>query len=341
MLNKKTSNQFSDVLDHVKRTSNQVNCSGTATLVIHNNSIVLEEYTGKQSKKPDARKVQSDTQFHVASVRKSYIGFAVAYAVYHGYIKSIDDLVVNYLPELEKDIWDGTTIRHLLTHTHGLNVKRNSTYREFPAGTSWSYKQVGIDALTTLVKRVTNKTVADILHEKVFLPLQFSQSGWYAKKHEKLVDVILRYDGDKDWYESESTAGDKMNMYVSARELAMWGYMHLLEGNLKGKQIVEKEIIHMATSIQSPQCLDKDLPQNGFLWFVKELPAKKTEIGERVPVGSFQILGYTGVTLLVIPEESLVAVRMFNSFGSPDGFDYLSDVRSFGDTVVSCLEKVK
>ncbi len=57
--------------------------------------------------------------------------------------------------------------------------------------------------------------------------------------------------------------------------------------------------------------------------------------------GSFQILGYTGVTLLVIPEENLVAVRMFNSFGSPEGFDYLSDVRSFGNTVVDCLEKVE
>jgi hypothetical protein len=74
------------------------------------------------------------------------------------------------------------------------------------------------------------------------------------------------------------------------------------------------------------------------LWFVKDLPAKKSEIGAGVPKGSYQILGYTGVTLLVIPQENLVAVRMFNSFGSPEGYDYLSDVRSFGDTVMSCLK---
>ncbi|WP_162800239.1 hypothetical protein [Oceanobacillus zhaokaii] len=47
---------------------------------------------------------------------------------------------------------------------------------------------------------------------------------------------------------------------------------------------------------------------------------------------------YTGVTILVIPKENLVAVRMFNSFGSPEGYDYLSDVRSFGDTIMSCLQ---
>jgi len=28
---------------------------------------------------------------------------------------------------------------------------------------------------------------------------------------------------------------------------------------------------------------------------------------------------------------------MFNSFGSPEGYDYLSNVRSFGDTVMSGL----
>ncbi|WLR42336.1 serine hydrolase [Bacillus carboniphilus] len=112
------------------------------------------------------------------------------------------------------------------------------------------------------------------------------------------------------------------------------------EGHINGKQIVPKEIITMATSIQSPSMLHKDLPQNGFLWFVKDLPAKKTEIGEKVPSGSYQILGYTGVTLVVIPQENIVAVRMFNSFGSPVGHDYLSNVRSFGNIVMKCIKKL-
>ncbi|MFC4403833.1 serine hydrolase domain-containing protein [Gracilibacillus xinjiangensis] len=340
MLLEKVNNiNFSPVFDHVKNTFKRVKGSDASALVIHKDSVVLEEYIGEQSNKPDSRIVQPDTQFHVASVRKSYIGFAVAYAVFNGYINSIDDLVLKYLPELDESCWKGTTIRHLLTHTHGLSQTGETIYREYPAGENWTYKQVGINALTTIVKRTTNRTIADILHEQVFVPLGFSETNWYANKHEKLVDVILAYDEDKNWKISNSTEGDEPNMYVSTRELAMWGFLHLNEGKINGKQIIPKEIIHMATSIQSPAKIDKDLPQNGFLWFVKDLPAKKTEIGEKVSLGSFQILGYTGVTLLVIPEKSLVAVRMFNSFGSPEGFDYLSDVRSFGDTVVGCLEK--
>nr|GGG82758.1 hypothetical protein GCM10011398_30380 [Virgibacillus oceani] len=189
------------------------------------------------------------------------------------------------------------------------------------------------------MERTTGKAVSELLHEQVFNPLNFTESGWYSKKNAKLADVILRYEGDRDWQTSDSTKGDKMNMYVSTRELAYWGYLFLNDGIVNGKQIVPREIIRLTTAVQSPAHLDENVPQNGFLWFVKDLPSLKTEIGEIVPKGSYQILGYTGATLLVIPEKDLVAVRMFNSFGSPDGFDYLADVRSFGDTVMGCMEK--
>ncbi|MGR3763004.1 serine hydrolase domain-containing protein [Rossellomorea sp. NS-SX7] len=332
---------YKPILDHVHNTFKTVICTGASTLVIHKDSIVLEQYIGKQSAAKDARNVQADTQFHVASVRKSYIGFAVSYALYYGYIRSIDDLVVSYLPELNETLWKETTIRHLLTHTHGLKKEGNKTVREFTPGSNWSYKQIGIEALTQIVKRTTSKTVSDIVHETFFIPLGFTESNWYSEKHERLVDVILRYEGDEDWSTSESTEGDKMNMYVSTRELAYWGYFHLRKGNINGKQIVPREMIELVTALQSPPTLHKDLPQNGFLWFVKDEPAKKTEIGHLVPKGSYQILGFTNVTLLVVPEEDLVAVRMFNSFGSPEGYDYLEDVRSFGDEVMRCVAETK
>ncbi|WP_409296357.1 serine hydrolase domain-containing protein [Peribacillus sp. SCS-26] len=338
-LKHKSDPDFSPILEHVLHTYDKVICSGAAAFVIHNDTIVLEEYIGKQSIKEDARIVQEDTQFHAASVRKSYIGFAAAYAVYHGYIKSIDELVLNYLPGLEAAFWENTTIRHLLTHTHGLSEKEGSIYREFPAGEGWSYRQIGVTTLNEIIKRTTEKTISEILHEQVFVPLGFKETNWHSHKNEQLVDVILRYEEDGDWKTSDSTAGDKMNMYISARELAFWGYFHLKEGNINGKQIVPKEMIRMAVSLQSPATIERDLPQNGFLWFVKDVNAKKTEIGEHVPKRSFQILGYTGVTLLAIPEQNLVAVRMFNSFGSPEGHDYLADVRSFGDTVIGCVNR--
>jgi hypothetical protein len=103
----------------------------------------------------------------------------------------------------------------------------------------------------------------------------------------------LGYEGDEDWRTSDSIEGDKMNMYLSTRELAYWGYLHLNKGKINEKQIVPREIIDMATSLQSPLTIHKELLQNGFLWLVKDLPATKTEIGHQVPKGSYQILGFT------------------------------------------------
>ncbi|WP_026045698.1 serine hydrolase [Paenisporosarcina sp. TG-14] len=74
------------------------------------------------------------TQFHIASVRKSYIGFTVAYAIYKGYIESIDDLVTKYYSTSEPQLFEDTTLRHLLTHTHGLKYGEGKILREFLPG---------------------------------------------------------------------------------------------------------------------------------------------------------------------------------------------------------------
>ncbi|WP_342598850.1 serine hydrolase domain-containing protein [Psychrobacillus sp. FSL H8-0483] len=335
-INKNLNDKFNPVISHVHNTYSTVDGSGAAIVIIENDQVVTENYWGSGSKSPNARTIQEDTQFHVASVRKSYIGFAVAYAVHHGYIASIDDLVTKYLPELDSNLLNGSTLRNLLTHTHGLKENDGDISREFAPGQSWAYRGINIHLLTQIVKNTTGKTVSQILSEQVFQPLNFTESGWYAESNDKLAEVI-REPGEPNWHPFKSTDGDQMNMYVSARELAYWGYIHLKEGFINEQQIVDKEVLKLATTLQSPKLIDVDLPQNGFLWFVKELPAKKSEIGELVPKGSYQILGYTGVAVLVIPKHNVVAVRMFNSFGSPGGFDYLPDIRSFGDTVMRCL----
>ncbi|WP_368505149.1 serine hydrolase domain-containing protein [Alkalihalophilus sp. As8PL] len=336
----KKNNRFDLVVDNVRKTSKEVDCSGASVFIIHDDEIVTEEYWGRHSKDANARPIQEDTQFHVASVRKCYIGFAVAYAINEGYIDSIDDLVTKYLPlnMVKISLLQGTTIRHLLTHTHGLKRMNGEVYREFSSGEHWAYRGIGIDILTQIVKDTTGQTVAEIIKAKALNPLHLMETGWYGKVNEKLVEVI-RKPNDPNWITSEGTDGDKMNMYVSTRDLAKWGYFHLKQGYVNGEQIIASELINLATSLQSTSLLDTDLPQNGCLWFVKDLPARRTEIGELVPKRSFQILGYTGVTLLVIPSRNLVAVRAFNSFGSPEGFDYLADVRKFGDTIMTCLVK--
>ncbi|KMK76689.1 hypothetical protein AB990_13655 [Alkalihalobacillus pseudalcaliphilus] len=330
---------FNEVRTHVKNSANRLG-SGAALCMIHNDKIITESYFGKQSNAKDARDVQADTQFHIASVRKTYIGFAAAYAVYHDYF-SIDDPISIYMEDANLAVYEGITVRHLLTHTHGLKIVNGELVREYNPGESWAYRGPSIELLTAIIKKTTGKSVADILREQVYEPLGFISTEWIkmSEPHLKIADTI-RDANNPFWVETDNIDGSDMNMYVSARELALWGYLHLREGEWEGKQVIPRDIIKMATAIQTP---NERLPieKNGFLWFVKGSNQPFSQIGDAVPKGSFQLLGYTNVALLVIPEENVVAVRTFNRYGSPENYDYLSDIRSFGDVVSKCSIKAR
>ena len=332
LLKTNVTNLFEDVKTHVKASAEKLDSSGAALFIIHNDKIVTESYYGKQSHAQDALDVSADTQFHIASVRKAYIGFAAAYAIYNGYL-SIDDPIQKFVEEPQLPAYDGVTIRHLLTHTHGLRMVDGKLVSEYTPGESWAYRGPSIDLLTTIIKKTTGQSVADIVREQVLDRVGFQSTEW-IKMSEPHVNIAatLRDVNNPFWTETDVVDGSDMNMYVSAKELALWGYLHLKEGQWNGKQLIPKELIHIATSIQTP---NPGLPmqKNGFLWFVKDSNYPFNQIGDAVPTGSYQLLGYTNVALLVIPEENVVAVRMFNRYGSTEGYDYLEDIRSFGDIV--------
>ena len=339
LLKKNETNLFDDVHAHVKESAEELGASGGNLFIIHKDKIVTESYFGKQSHANHARDIQADTQFHIASVRKAYIGFAAAYATYNGYF-SIDDPIQQFVKDSHLSAYEGVTIRHLLTHTHGLRIVDGILISEYRPGESWAYRGPSIDLLTTIIKKTTGKSVSEIVKEQVFNSIGFHSSEWIKMSHpnSKITEVI-RDANNPFWTETDVVDGSGMNMYVSAKELALWGYLHLKEGKWEGNQLIPKEIIQMATSIQTP---NPKLPiqANGFLWFVKDTNHSFNQIGAKVPKGSYQLLGYTNVALLIIPEENIVAVRMFNRYGSPEGFDYLANIRAFGDIVYECSIKI-
>jgi CubicO group peptidase (beta-lactamase class C family) len=338
LLEKELSSHFNLLVEHVKKIHKIRMASASALMVIHNDKIVTETYDGFHSNIPSAKPVQSQSQFNVASVRKSFIGFSVAWAKYNGDINSIDDPVLNYLPELDKDVMEGITLRHLLTHTHGLRTnEKGQLYNHCMVGNGWDYRGENIKMLTEIVHKATGKTVAQICQEQVFIPMGLTEIGWRTEPLEELVQVVHGTDSEASWHLRESPNGDMQNLFSSTRNLAFWGYLHLKKGYINGKQIIPEKIIDWTTALQSPKLPNSELPQNGYLWQVKDSPAKQSEIGSEVPSGSYQILGVMEQVVLIIPTQNIVVVRMMNRLGNPPGYKYLESIRSFGDCVMQCL----
>ena len=88
-------------------------------VIIRNGEILFEKYLLGNTE---------DTRWMSMSVVKSMTSTLIGAAIQDGYIDSIDDPIVNYLPRFNGTAYDGVTVRHLLQMSSG--VAWNETYTD-------------------------------------------------------------------------------------------------------------------------------------------------------------------------------------------------------------------
>jgi CubicO group peptidase (beta-lactamase class C family) len=172
------------------------NQRAAALVIVHDGKIRLEKYGLDFG--PEGRW----TSFSVA---KSFTSTLVGAAIKDGYIKSIDDTVSEYIPDLKGSAYDNVTIKQLLTMTSG--VKWNEDYAdpqsdvalftahkaepgvdvtvsymrqlesEAPPGTKWVYKTGETNLIGVLASSAANKTLSEYLSEKVWKPFGMEQDA--------------------------------------------------------------------------------------------------------------------------------------------------------------------
>lgn len=331
---------FKDLTTYTEKIRRDMKASGSALVIMIDNKIVHEWYSGEHHFEQGAKKINNNSRFNVYSVRVTYVGLAIAIAINEGLLK-LDDKLSDYLKEYCKETLGETTIRHLLTRSTGLKFEENNVYRAFDLGTDIEGKRPEI--LAKILQKATGKTVKDILSNRVFKPLKWTNTGWINEGNNNLVCDV---DSSKSYptLRIGSNIGDERNLYVNARELAYWGNLHLNKGIFDGTSILPQDIFELTTSVQSPNSLPRELPRFGFLWWIKdsEVSVDYNELGSELPDGSYQILGASGCSCTVIPEYNAVAVRMSNSLNAYEnlGFDYIKDIQMFGNLVIKTLKKL-
>ncbi|MFC0587900.1 serine hydrolase domain-containing protein [Novosphingobium aquiterrae] len=132
------------------------------------------------------------------SVAKSFTSTLVGAAIQDGFIKSLDDKVSQYVPDLRGSAYDDVSVRQLLTMSSG--VKWNEDYedpkadvalfnnakpdpgvdatvsymrklpRAHPAGEVWHYNTGETNLIGVLVSSAVKKPLAQYLQEKVWQP---------------------------------------------------------------------------------------------------------------------------------------------------------------------------
>lgn len=165
-------------------------------IIVQDGKIRFEKYALGQTK---------EGRWTSFSVAKSLTSTMVGAAISDGYIKSLDDKVSVYIPDLKGSVYDDVTVKQLLTMTSG--VKWNEDYtdpksdvalfnlhkaepgvdvtvsymrklpREAPAGSKWVYKTGETNLIGVLVSSATKKTLSTYLSEKLWKPYGMEQDA--------------------------------------------------------------------------------------------------------------------------------------------------------------------
>ncbi len=143
---------------------------------------------------------QPDTKFRIGSITKQFTAALILQLVEEGKVK-LDGKLSDYLPDYRKDTGSKVTIHQLLNHTTGIPSYTNrsdfmaeisrdpysvadfvkkfaSDDLEFEPGTKFSYNNSGYFLLGAVIEKVTGKSYADVLTERIFKPLGMTNSGY-------------------------------------------------------------------------------------------------------------------------------------------------------------------
>lgn len=263
----------------------------TGVLVLKDGEIVLERYA--HGRGPQDRW----TSFSVAkSVTSTLVGAALA----DGAIKSLDDVISTYIPDLKGSAYDAVTVRQLITMTSG--VKWNEDYtdpnsdvaragfaalepgvnplvsymrrlpRAHPPGTVFNYNTGETDLAGVLVSSAVGKPLSAYLSEKIWAP--------YGME----ADAIWIYD-----LGGHERGGCCMSMTL--RDYARFGLFIAEGGKAGGRAVVPEGWTQTATS----KVVATGFPGTdyGYFWW-------------RRPNGAYEAVGIFGQAITTFEDEGLI-----------------------------------
>lgn len=272
-------------------------------IVIRGDQIVLERYVAPW------RRESMNTSFSVA---KSFVSALVGIAIDEGLIRSVDDPVASYLPELaQRDPrFSNITIRHLLLMSSGLEYAEDrwlvfngddplSTYHpdqrrlaltnvqiERPPGQAFSYNKYHPQLLGMILERTTGMDVTEWTQTRLWDRLGMEFDGAWA------LDSI-------------SSGFEKMEAGLNARaiDFAKLGRLFLQDGRWDGRQVVSPTWVALATGVDARDRAPGREGQPryyGLMWW---------GVNQDRPRPDFFALGDHGQFIYVSPANNVVIVR--------------------------------
>ena len=213
------------------------------------------------------RGFKAEDAMNVNSVTKGVMALLAGIALDKGYIKSVDQKVMDFFPDYtvkrgEKTIYD-VTVRHLLTMTAPYKY-RSEPWTKVCTSENWTlavldflggrngitgefkYATLGIQILAGVIENASGEKCIDLANEDLFKPLGLPERINHGdSSKEDQFDFFMNKNPRKyEWYSDPCetvTAG--WGLCMSAKDMAVIGKLVLDGGLYKGKRIISEEYI--------------------------------------------------------------------------------------------------
>ena len=285
-----------------------------AVLVARSGRLVFERYFRGADEVPGfiyGRRVETitfdaDTLHNMKSASKSVMSLLLGIAIDRGLIRSVNEPIFNFFPELsdlrspEKD---RIQLVHALTMSMGLRWveatpatgdENNDEARMHmasdqcryvlglpaiaPAGREFFYNTGALALVSAVIRKATGQPIEEFARVNLFEPLGIVSVKW-------------------DRYRGEADAGG--GLFLRPRDMAKIGQLVLAGGRWNDRQIVSKQWIEASTAFK----LKADDDQSyGYLWWRGRLRLNGREVQW---IGA---LGRGGQYIRIVPELDLVVV---------------------------------
>lgn len=251
-----------------------------------------------------------DEPVHVMSVTKSVVALAIGRMLLDGDLESLDVPVSELLPAWRQGRKAEITIRHLLTHTSGLQDVSNAGLEIEPApdvvalaiaaevesdpGSAFRYNNKAVNLLPWIVEELTGEPIDRYLERTVFADLGIGRVTW------------LR--------DPAGTPYGMAGLTIGAADLARLGRLVGNGGVWEGRPVIDSAFARAAVEPQHELH-----ERHGLLWWL--LPGE-----DGAPEG-FYGNGWLGQWLVVFPEADVVGVRLVSRDAWREEGDNFGDFR--------------
>ena len=267
----------------------QKNLEIDSILIVRNGYVVLDTY--HFPKVPDFK-------HNIFSCTKSISSALIGIAIDKGYIKSVDQPLLDFFPEKIPKNPDKRkqqiTLKDVLQMATGLECRDSYLYQwegltemrwsedwvqymidlplvEAP-GTRFEYCNGASFLLTAIIQKTTGSTGLDFAKEHLFKPLGINDIYWPPNIHGQTIG----------WG----------RIHMRPRDMAKFGYLFLNNGRWDDRQIVSAEWVADSTQKHISATW---MPGYGYQWWVMR-------------PGNYAALGYRGQLIFVLKDSQMVVV---------------------------------